>query len=164
MPRLSLLKRSASSLGSFFGGVMLVLLLGSPAHTIQQYSAEEALFKEVADPIVYVAATTAAEGLTQLPSPVEVTAETATNRTPTVADTKTMINNNTDSVVVTGKKMVHTSVVDAAETLDARVPVLTALPAAAPDDTNNDSPVVLIRGGAIPEGVYFYAGNAWAQQ
>ena len=52
MPRLSLLKRSASSLGSFFGGVMLVLLLGSPAHTIQQYSAEEALFKEVADSLV----------------------------------------------------------------------------------------------------------------
>ncbi len=46
MPRLRTL------IGSLFLSVMLVLLLGSPANPIQQYSAEEALFKEVADSLV----------------------------------------------------------------------------------------------------------------
>lgn len=46
MPRLRTL------IGSLFLSIMLVLLLGSPANPIQQYSAEEALFKEVADSLV----------------------------------------------------------------------------------------------------------------
>ncbi len=46
MPRLRTL------IGSLFLSVMLMLLLGSPANPIQQYSAEEALFKEVADSLV----------------------------------------------------------------------------------------------------------------
>ena len=46
MPRLRTL------IGSLFLSVMLVLLLGSPANPIQQYSAEEAIFKEIADSLV----------------------------------------------------------------------------------------------------------------
>ena len=37
---------------SLFSSVMLMLLLGSPAHTTQQYTAEEAIFKEVADSLI----------------------------------------------------------------------------------------------------------------
>ena len=46
MPRLRTL------IGSLFLSVMLMLVLGSPANPTQQYSAEEALFKEVSESLV----------------------------------------------------------------------------------------------------------------